>query len=269
MKFAILIPRYRERLTQDEEISLNHFQHFLSGFETIVIKPHCLQLSSAKYPSVDFPNHFFTDIPAYSRLLLTPSFYERFIDYDFILIYQLDALVFSNDLLQFCQQGYDYIGAPIFQRYKQEPIFSRVGNGGLSLRRVRAFLEVLNSTRYTQEKVPILKQFFTASIPDLDEWPIARRWRKKLQILRSVRAGVEAYTQGYTMNEDLFWSDRARLFDPNFRIAPLRTALQFSFDKHPRFCYKHNDRQLPFGCHAWAKWDRAFWEKIIFKEKNI
>lgn len=265
MKLAILIPCFRELLTTDERISLKHFNHHLSHFDIIVIKPENLRLTGNTCSTINFPDRYFTGIPAYSRLLLERRFYEQFQSYDYILIYQLDALVFSSDITAFCQLGYDYIGAPLFQRYSQKPVLSRVGNGGLSLRQVGAFLDVLNSPRYTQEPVSILKEFFTARIPDLDEWPTAQRWRKKLQILLAVRKGVDTYTRQYSLNEDLFWSDRARLFDPTFKIAPVKTALQFSFDRHPRHCFELNNRQLPFGCHAWAKWDRAFWEPYLLK----
>lgn len=263
-KIAIVVPWFKETLEKDEEFSMFHLEKFLGNHDIIITAPEGLAISK-QYQIVRFPKYYFQSIPAYSRLLLSKVFYEEFQAYSHILIYQHDALVFSSDLIPFCQQGYDYIGAPIFKRYSHKPIFSRVGNGGLSLRRVAAFLDVLNSTRYTQKKVPILKELFTTRIPDLDEWPLARLWLKKLRILRAVRMGVEAYTRQYSLNEDLFWSDRAQLFYPDFTIAPIDTALKFSFDKYPRYCFEQNHHQLPFGCHAWVKWDRAFWEPYLLK----
>jgi hypothetical protein len=78
-----------------------------------------------------------------------------------------------------------------------------------------------------------------------------------------VRRGVKWYTTNYALNEDRFWSDRALFFNPNFRVAPVSTGLQFSFERHPRYCFEQNGHKLPFGCHAWGKWDRAFWETYL------
>lgn len=265
MRIANLIPRYRDFLSKDEVTSVSCMNNFLFNFETVIIKPNNLRLTNNQLPTINFPDQYFTDISAYSSLLLKREFYESLIDYDYVLIYQLDCLVFSSELQNFCELGYDYIGAPLFQRYQRKPILSRVGNGGFSLRRVKAFLEVLNSKRYIETKPSILNDFFRADIPDLNEWSIHQRWLKKLRILRSVRMGVREYVSNYKMNEDLFWSDRARLFDPGFKIAPMDVALKFAFDKNPQACYEMNNHQLPFGAHAWAKWDREFWEQFLPK----
>src|ERR1044071_9510110 len=90
---------------------------------------------------------------------MSEPFYRAFEEYDYILIYQLDCLVFSNALEAWCHKGYDYIGAPWFERWHQlrsersaypdEIVegFGAVGNGGFSLRNVRAALDVLASPK--------------------------------------------------------------------------------------------------------------------------
>lgn len=270
MKIAVLLPLYHDFMLPDEVVSYNHLITYLSSYEIIIVKPESLELPSHTHRKVSFPDHFFRSISGYSKLLLSSQFYESFKEYDYVLIYQLDCLVLSDNLRSFCELGYDYIGAPLFQRYKAEPIISRVGNGGLSLRKVKAFLNVLYSPRYVDEQVPFTQDFYTAHIPDLIEWPLHQRLVKKLRVLRSIRGGVTRYTSNYTMNEDLFWSDRARLFYPDFKIAPIDVALRFAFDRHPRWCFERNDLKLPFGAHAWSKWDRAFWEPyLIYGRFNL
>jgi hypothetical protein len=64
-------------------------------------------------------------------------------------------------------------------------------------------------------------------------------------------------------NEDAFWSFEAMQFDPLFRVAPLNEALKFAFEMNPAYCYNLNGGQLPFCCHAWARYDRAFWENML------
>jgi hypothetical protein len=100
-------------------------------------------------------------------------------------------------------------------------------------------------------------------MPDLRLIPQPRRAAKALRVITEARRGVDWYTSHYTLNEDKFWSFRAKLFEPLFRIAPVEKALEFSFECFPRYCYELNGRRLPFGCHAWAKHDRSFWEQFI------
>ena len=264
MKIAIVIPIHKENLTIDEKTSLLHLERYLSGYQRIVVRPLGLKISFPAFQTVEFPRENFASVSKYSKLLLTSRFYEAFSAFDYILIYQLDCLVFSKDLDVWCQLGYDYIGSPLFfKEFARKDGISRVGNGGFSLRKVQAFLNILNSNRYVGEPVSFWKELFFIQIPDLQEWPFFRRWWKKTQILRQVRNGVSSYVKNYSLNEDLFWSDRAKLFYPNFKIAPVSIALKFAFERNPRYCFEQNDHQIPFGCHAWGKWDRAFWEPYL------
>ena len=259
---AIVVPIYKERLRPEEQISLRHLNHFLYEYDRWAIAPTGLPVHLSGFKIQRFESRYFASRAAYSRLLLSREFYEAFEEYSYLLIYQLDCLVFSNCLGSYCELGHDYIGAPFF-RYKINPQkgFSRVGNGGLSLRRVEAFLKVLTSTH-----VPSWKEVFTTPLPDLYKFPMPYRWMKKLRVFREARRGVQWYTKHYSLNEDLFWSDRAKLFYSDFNIAPVEVGLRFAFEAHPRYCYEQNGRQLPFGCHAWAKWDREFWEPFLLRK---
>jgi hypothetical protein len=67
-------------------------------------------------------------------------------------------------------------------------------------------------------------------------------------------------------NEDQFWSDQATKYYPAFRIASFETGLRFAFEVDPRRCYELNNQTLPFGCHAWHKYDRSFWEPYLLTE---
>ena len=263
MDIAVVIPVCRTKFTEEELISLRQLNYFLPDFPRIFVCPESLVPAIPNAQAVKFSDHFFDSSASYSKLLLDRRFYESFINFEYILIYQLDCLVFSDNLLKWCEMGYDYIGSPLFSKNTIPYKFSRVGNGGLSLRRVQGFLDVLQSARYQLDQTSLLKDFAFTNIPDLPEIPFTHRLKKKLQVLHQVRKGVEWYTQNYTLNEDLFWSDRAKLFDPGFKIAPIQTALQFSFERFPRFCFEKNHNQLPFGCHAWTKHDRAFWEPYL------
>lgn len=261
---VIAVPVYRRRLEPDERVSWRHLRHFLGRFETRVFLPEGLENPLPALAEERFPAHYFESVDSYSRLLLSEAFYRRFEAFDFLLIYQLDALVFSGDLGTWCGSGDDYVGAPWWWDPQRPSLgLSRAGNGGLSLRRVGAFLEVLTSRRYRQEGVSLARQIRSSPLPDLAG--AGRRWRpvKRLRVLREARRGVEWYAGHYSLNEDHFWSDRAHLFRPGFRVASLERALRFSFEHQPRLCFELNGRELPFGCHAWARHDRAFWEPFL------
>lgn len=264
---AIVVPIYKVNLTFAEEISLKHLLHFLKKYDLYLVTPESMEV--VDYPGftiIQFNDHFFNNIASYSRLLLSRCFYESFVDYKYILIYQLDCLVFSDNLTEWCEKGFDYFGAPWF-RSKIDPSqgFSRVGNGGLSLRKIESFLRVIDSQRYVEESVSYWTDLLSTPLGDINHLPKPHRYLKRLQTLHQAHRGVRWYTSQYTLNEDHFWSDRAKLFYPDFKVPPVDTALSFSFERFPRYCFEQNHRCLPFGCHAWAKWDQRFWEPYLLR----
>jgi hypothetical protein len=257
---AILVPIYRNIISPEEKVSLRHLIKYLCHYDKYMIVPADLNITYSGFKIKHFPKEYFKNRNTYSKLMLSKSFYEVFLNYRYILIYQLDCLAFSEDLISWCEKDFDYIGAPWF-RSKHDPYdgFSRVGNGGLSLRKVASFLKVLSS----ETAMPLSPSLLFTRLGDLEDFPVLRRLAKKLRIIRSVRTGVELYTSQYTLNEDLFWSDRAKLFYPGFKVAPVDVGLRFAFERFPRYCFQENNHELPFGCHAWAKWDREFWEPYL------
>jgi hypothetical protein len=86
-------------------------------------------------------------------------------------------------------------------------------------------------------------------------------WYRRLNPLTEWTT-LEEEVQRYPRNEDLFWALEAPKFDPTFKVASAVEALPFAFEMAPRWCFEQNRGKLPFGCHAWARYDRAFWEEI-------
>lgn len=259
---AVVVPIYRNELLPEERLSLCHLETFLGRYDRLFVAPSRLRPSHPGFEVVSFPDEYFESVESYSRLLLSASFYRTFEQYRYVLIYQLDCLVFSDALADWCAAGYDYVGAP----WLTDPSvpgrgFSRVGNGGFSLRRVAACLRVLESERYLTKPVALWRDLLQAPLPDLDRSQLLKR----IRVLREVRRGAGWYASHYSLNEDRFWSDRARLFFPGFRIAPVEEALRFAFERAPRYCFAHTGGPLPFGCHAWSRWDRAFWEPHLIE----
>jgi len=84
-------------------------------------------------------------------------------------------------------------------------------------------------------------------------------------VSRAIDAYVEEVCSRNSVHEDQFWSWAAPLFKPDFRIPTCEQALSFAFECAPRVCLEANQGRMPFGCHAWAKFDRAFWEPFLLE----
>src|SRR4051812_10478320 len=114
---AIVIPIYKPTLSQNEQISLDRCLNVLGRHPVVVIAPEGLALDGIDFQGKPvtvrrFAPEYFAGIAGYNRLMMSAGFYREFLDYRYILIYQLDAFVFSDSLLEWCALDYDYIGAP-------------------------------------------------------------------------------------------------------------------------------------------------------------
>ena len=123
---CVVIPVYKDNLSHSENLSLVQCCKILQHYPVTIISPSCLKISeyetilqkySVAYSVKYLDNYYFCNIQSYNRLLLSDLFYQCFIDYRFILIYQLDAYVFKDELMYWCNKGYDYVGAPLIGKY--------------------------------------------------------------------------------------------------------------------------------------------------------
>ena len=113
-EIAIVIPQYKSDLNGYEMIALQQASKVFSNYAIIAVIPEDLVLPyDCYFTQIErFENFYFDSVSSYNRLMLTPFFYQRFKQYEYILIYQLDAFVFMDKLPYFCRLGYDYVGAP-------------------------------------------------------------------------------------------------------------------------------------------------------------
>lgn len=238
---VILIPIYKIPLEPNEVISLNQCCNILGNYPIKFIVPVHLDIQeiSAAYPNTEvqtFPDHYFKGTESYNQLLTSIGFYEQFLNYEYLLIYQLDAFVFRDELAYWCNKKWDYIGAPSLHmeefdnisaegavRFSQALNKNRVVlNGGLSLRRIPAILRYLK----------IYNLFYP-------------KWMG---------------------NEDMLFSQEATRLLPMklfLKTPPWHEALQFSFEKSPEASFIINHKKLPFACHAWERYNVDFWKKHI------
>ena len=250
----------QEKLTADEEISLRQVVHFLGQYDKFFVAPDHIRVPREDFGVKRYRRRYFGSAAAHSRLLLSRDFYRTFEDYQYILLYHLDALVLQDRLEEWCAAGFDYIGAPWLPSDDSPWVtVAHVGNGGFSLRNVQSFLKVLESRRLAEDPDLYWTQF-AASKPAPIRY--ANAWRKYLKRMRLFN-GVRWQTQRWRRNEDHFWSNCAVRFLPEFKVAPVEEGLRFAFEVAPRRCLELTGGELPFGCHAWPKYDRGFWEPYL------
>lgn len=254
-KVAIIIPYYKNDLSDYEKLSLEFLKKNLNKYDKFFVVPEKLKkINSFSNAVIErFPNEYFKSTDTYSRLLCQSFFYERFLNYEYILIYQLDALVLKDELKSWCGKNYDYIGAPLFNSRIGQLTSKNYygGNGGLSLRKVSSAIRVIKNAE------------LVASRSSNNIW-MKRSWFIKALILGQTKdIWLNAPPTDYPFNEDGFWSFEASKYYKEFKVAPFKEALKFSFERMPEKCFKLNKKQLPFGCHAWFKYGYEFWKKYL------
>lgn len=257
-KVAVVIPFYRTTLSDYEKIALQQCERVLSAHPKIAIKPDSLILpDDARIVNFtetrSFGDHYFKGLDGYNKLMLSAEFYQQFIDYEYVLIYQMDCFVFKDELVYWCSQNFDYIGAPWIRKtyhknfaelfvLKVAQYFSkrfnfhnndvpnkyqlqnRVGNGGFSLRRVKKFYDLCIVMK------PLINFYLSQTLN--------------------------------LYNEDVFWSIEVNRKSRVLNIPSFETGLKFAFEVPPVKADLLNDKNLPFGCHDWDKY-ADFWRPIF------
>ncbi|RZK50466.1 MAG: hypothetical protein EOO99_02175 [Pedobacter sp.] len=224
----------------------SNFDHVIVAPQSLEINAHFGNLNSLKV--IRFENFYFESLFGYNQLMLSAKFYQKFSDYKYILIHQSDVFLFQDNLAEWCNKGYDYIGAPwfrpeklnqtaiqkwlsalktsLFHHKKYNQRHNKCGNGGLSLRKVSTALQVLKDCPKS-----LLNKYY--------------------------------YLDKACYNEDIFWSLEAPALVADFKIPDLEEGLQFAFEFKPKEAFALKAEQLPFGCHAPLKHEPAFWSKYI------
>lgn len=238
-KTVILVPIYKAQLDRFERYSLDVSLATLGGRHPVLfIGPEGLDISAyqVRYPGMQympFPEESFASIPGYNRLLLSPDFYRRFLNYEFMLILQTDAVLLRDELDLWAARPFDYVGAPwpegvelwvnagVFEGDRGKRTRAHVGNGGLSLRRVRPCLALLEEF---QDVVGVFD-----------------------------RTGS---------SEDLFFSIMGGL-STDFILPNEIMASHFSLELSPSFYFAVNGGRVPMGGHAWWKYEPVFWHRFL------
>lgn len=262
-EIVIAIPVYKKKPDSDETMSLMQCLKVLSRYNFVLVCPH--DLDTAEYDRIAgkelaterFDKGFFDGIRGYNSLMLSQQFYLRFKEYDYMLIYQLDAWVFSDQLEEWCKKGYDYVGAPWFGDWKTHEDGEELtdcGNGGLSLRRISKFIEITNPNATAMTRGEICRRYFK----HFKTWGggIERMLGFKNTIAWHMRKNRHLW-------EDAYFCRALKGLRYELKLPTAEEAALFSFERSSGYLFSITGK-LPFGCHAWRKYEYdTFWKKYI------
>ncbi len=262
---TVVIPIYKTELSAIERWAVARNLSVLApNREIAIVCPQDLDitpldslmgLNSNRCRIERFAPAFFDGRLGYNQLMLSQDFYSRLGNSQFIVVCQTDVVLFHDNLDYWCSLNYDYIGAPwlpapgdvegwnLARRaiYKLRRGWARlrggfhpvllkwkVGNGGFSLRRVEAMLQVLDQH------------------PD-----------KMAEIAKNAN-----HTACF---EDVVWSVRVNeLWPATLNIPDYVTAARFAFEGHPEMAMRCTNGELPMGAHAFYRHrNRKFWSQFL------
>ncbi len=246
-KLVVVIPFYKPNLTEFEIRSFNQCVSILKNYDIVIVAPKELPIDESFLKKVDvqyFANDFFKNIAAYNKLMLSRNFYNRFKTYEYILIYQLDAWIFEDNLEYWMKQKYDYIGAPWMNINIDNEIGiikSAVGNGGFSLRKVSSALKVLQSFKMIYSLKFLLKR----SIRPKKNTLIA--FLKAIYYFLFSNNTFHVFNN-YDRNEDIFWGYIVNKKFPWYKVPNSSIAKYFSIDESINNYVSNNKK--PMACHG-------------------
>lgn len=272
---VIIIPIYKDIIGEMEKASLQQLVKITQGRYPIrLVAPAGLNVScymeiipsNFDVETEEFPSKYFRGTNGYNKLFVNKLLYQRIAGWEYVLIYHLDAFLFDDKLEDWCKEGYDSIGAPIyvFDGTNKPTKYLGTGNGGFCLRNIRSCLEVLHSCKtvypYNEIKKDFLKYNFrgkiSRSIYYLDM--ITSMGNRTLYSMNRIR-----------VNEDYFWSVLVPARFKWFKVPARLEAAKFSLEYNQESLFLENGNILPFGCHGWyGPILKEFW-KPIFKTFNI
>ncbi|WP_442510150.1 DUF5672 family protein [Novipirellula sp. SH528] len=269
-KVVVVVFAHSANLNALEEISLRQCWNILGEHDIRLMCPRGMDTSEylriAPGIEVDaIDPAWLSDVRAYNRLKISRFLYDFYQDYEYLLTYELDAFVFHDELLHWCDEGWDYIGAPLFEGYDHakpnaNPLSG--GNSGFSLRKISSARKVLRTLR-------LIRPFSDV----YEKWREHHRFKYSHLVLLAEQ-GIWTNTfhsrfNGCIANEDLFWSVMTEDRFPWFSVADYEVASRFSFEVNPSRLYRENNEALPFGCHKWYAYESEFWQSKIEAFRDV
>jgi len=240
-KIVFLIPIYKNKLIFLEEFSLKYSLNFINKFDIYFISPHNISVNyyNAMFPGINilkYSNLYFESIFGYNKLLLNVDFYKQYKEFEFILILQPDAILIKDDINKWLNSPIDYIGAPWPSKFKLNLIYDqfRLNNHYVECSVGNGGLSL-------------------------------RRVDKVISLFDEFSEALSFFIESNS-SEDLFFSSYG-LVSNFFNIPNEIVASHFSLELNPDYYFKRNKGIIPFGGHAWWKYNPNFWLDKFDKSK--
>ena len=249
-KVCIVTPFHKSNLNESEKLSLKTIQKHFKNEKKFFVTFDENKIDLPNFERINFSKIFFENIQGYNNLCTSAEFYRSFLDFEYMLICQLDVIVLKNDLSEFISKNISYIGAPTgkkspFDRSRKKLWGRRYFcNGGFSLRKTNDFIRVLESSK-------IGYPFNYLTIYECLKSGFYRYIKLYLKTLfsKNIYKG-EYFAKNLYIKEDSFWTYFAPLFYKKYSLPTIDQANSFCFDGNPNFFYKMNKYKLPMALHG-------------------
>lgn len=223
IKVIVVIPIYRNNLNVYEKISLNQMLKVLNKQEICFIAPESMTID----------------------LSIKVKRVERFPDRFFISTKTYNELLMSDMFYaRFCEYEYMLISQlDVFVFEDKTDYFCELGYDYIGAPWLAGYTnyEILN-----RKVLRVGNGGFSL--------------RKIASCRNAISRNLELAEYYIGKNEDVFFS---ACDEKGLKVAPVEVALSFAFEREVRRSFELNNHMLPFGCHAWEKYDVEFWIPYI------
>ncbi len=262
-KYAYVLIHHNDKLRHIEKNNLERIYKNIKA-EIYFILPNKCRYSDLifQFPQIQFifiDNKYLSNSKAYNKYLVNPMFYKLFVNYEYIILYQLDTWQINFNHEKFLENEYDFIGAPFISEDRHNGIkFANGRNGGVSVRKIHSCLKILSQKNILFSLNNVFK---IIGYGNKLKRPLKTLFKKYFSFI--FLYSVDRKIWMWHLNEDIFWSVIVPQKFPWFKISDLATSLNFCFDQEPEFCYEHNKNELPTFVHAIEKYDFKFYSSKI------
>lgn len=220
-----------------------------------------------KISVINLKEGFLGSLDAYNKMAMSVEFYKLFEQYDYILIVQLDAWVFRDELDKWLSKEVDYIGAPWFLTEGKNPLAKLLakraksnirlalipfgGNGGFCLRKINTHIRILNN----YEKKLSIRRFSQLLFFLLKN---ARVGLSLLGLKRLYQLITDPrnFRTKYNVYEDVMLSIVIPILNRDFRILDSFESLAFALEtRQSEILAQYSQFSLPFAVHGWDKYN--------------
>ena len=271
----ILIPVHKKDPSNYELISFDRcFSIFKDHSIIKLLAPEGLDLSAytrrvKNLRIIRVAAHHLNSLGSYNKMKISHWFYSLFQEYEYLLTYELDSYVFKDELQYWCDKKYDYIGAPWLEGFhdaNDQSALMKTGNSGFSLRNVQTCISICRKVERFSKTYSFLSKISGLNLNCIKSIfsPFAPLFNcfATSEFFQAISNNLE------NDQEDYFWCVVVPKFH-QIKIAPVEEAVAFSFEVQPARLFKINKEVLPFGCHAWWRYDKEFWSKYISIPNNM